>query len=127
MFTREVDRRVFLRLGAAGCVGLGMTGLRAADDNKSADKKKPTEFQIACMTLPYSAYPLERALSGLKEAGYRFVAWGTNHKEDGGKPMPALAGDAPPEKAKELGKRCRDMGMEPVMMFGPAPEDPEAL
>jgi sugar phosphate isomerase/epimerase len=99
----------------------------AADKEKSGDKKTPTQFQIACMTLPYSAYPLERALTGLKEAGYRFVAWGTNHKESGGKSTPVLAGDASPEKAKELGKRCRDLGMEPVLMFGPAPEDPEAL
>jgi sugar phosphate isomerase/epimerase len=99
----------------------------AADKEKSGDKKTPTRFQIACMTLPYSAHPLERALSGLKEAGYRFVAWGRIHKEAGGKSMPVLAGDAPPEKAKELGKRCRDLGLEPVLMFGPAPEDPEAL
>ena len=25
--------------------------------------------------------------------------------------------DAPPEKAKELGRRCRDQGLEPLMMF----------
>jgi sugar phosphate isomerase/epimerase len=121
-------------LGAAGCTGLEMAGLLSAapqkpasDKEKSGDKKTPTQFQIACMTLPYSAYPLDRALTGLKDAGYRFVAWGTTHKEADGKSMPLLAGDAPPEKAKELGKRCRDLGLEPVMMFGPAPEDPEAL
>jgi sugar phosphate isomerase/epimerase len=79
------------------------------------------------MTLPYAAYPLERALTGLQAAGYRFVAWGTNHKEDGGKPVPVLTGDAAPDKAKELGKHCRDLGLEPVMMFGPAPDNPQAL
>src|SRR5260370_24538011 len=28
-----------------------------------------------------------------------------------------MAADAPPEKAKELAVRCRDMGLEPLMMF----------
>src|SRR5689334_6467850 len=68
------------------------------------------------MTLPYSQFPLQRALSGLKEAGYRYVAWRTTHKEDGGKPVPVLPADAPPERAKELGRRCRDLGLEPLMM-----------
>jgi sugar phosphate isomerase/epimerase len=37
--------------------------------------------------------------------------------------MPA---DAPPAKAKELGQRCRDLGLEPLMMFsGIYPEDPK--
>ena len=39
-----------------------------------------------------------------------------------------LPADAPPEKAKELGKRCRDLGLEPVMMFsGIYPEHKNAL
>ena len=134
MSTHEMDRRMFLRLGTAGCVELGIAERlaaappkRPAETDKAAGKKKPTKFQIACMTLPYSPFPLDRALRGLKEAGYRFVAWGTTHKEADDKPAPVLAGDAPPEKAKELGKRCRDLGLEPVMMFGPAPEEPQAL
>jgi sugar phosphate isomerase/epimerase len=82
------------------------------------EQRQKTKFQIACMTLPYSQYPLERALSGLKEAGYRYVAWGTTHKETGeSKGVPVMAADAPPAKAKELGQRCRDLGLEPVMMF----------
>jgi sugar phosphate isomerase/epimerase len=36
--------------------------------------------------------------------------------------------DAPPAKAKELGQKCRDLGLEPVMMFsGIYPEDPKGL
>jgi sugar phosphate isomerase/epimerase len=55
------------------------------------------------------------------------VAWGTTHKEDG-KDVPVLAPDAPPEKAKELAKRCRDMGLEPVLMFsGVYPEAKNGL
>ncbi len=77
----------------------------------------PTRFQIACMTLPYSPFPLERALTGIKSAGYQFVAWGVNHRDSSGKMRPAMALEAPPSAAKELGTRCRNMGLEPVMMF----------
>jgi sugar phosphate isomerase/epimerase len=132
MFTRGVDRRRFLQLGTVAGLGLGIGKVLAGQDKrapaeKSNDPGKSTRFQIACMTLPYAAFPLERALTGLQKAGYRFIAWGTNHKEDGGKPVPVLANDAPPAKAKELGKHCRDLGLEPVMLFGPAPENPQAL
>src|SRR5262249_42459773 len=81
-----------------------------------------------CMTLPYAAFPLQRALTGIKSAGYQYVAWGTSHKEDGGKTVPVMAAEAPPEQAKELGKRCRDLGLEPLMMFtGIYPEAANAL
>jgi sugar phosphate isomerase/epimerase len=69
------------------------------------------------MTLPYSAFPLERALTGIKAAGYRYVAWGTQHLEENGAQVPVIAADAPPENAKTLAKRCRDLGLEPLMMF----------
>jgi sugar phosphate isomerase/epimerase len=133
MSTKTFDRRHLLHLGACGLAGLGAAGLANAARQKPTakgspvDRGKPTKFQIACMTLPYSAFPLERALTGLQKAGYRYVAWGTAHREDGGKPQPVVANDAPPERARELGKRCRDMGLEPVMMFGPSPEKVEEL
>jgi sugar phosphate isomerase/epimerase len=76
----------------------------------------PTKFQIACMTLPYSRFPLARALEGIKNAGYSFVAWGTTHRENG-KDVPVLAADAAPARARELAARCRNAGLEPVMMF----------
>jgi sugar phosphate isomerase/epimerase len=68
------------------------------------------------MTLPYSQFTLERALSGIRGAGYRYVAWGTTHREEG-KTVPVLAADVPPARARELATRCRDLGLEPVMMF----------
>src|SRR5438309_9934800 len=116
--TPALSRRSALKLGAGlalGSLAIHETTTRAAD--KPAGKGPPSKFQVACMTLPYSPFPLARALSGLQSAGYKFVAWGTSHKEDDGKSKPVLAGDAPPDAAKELGKRCRDLGMEPVMMF----------
>lgn len=71
-----------------------------------------TKFQLACMTLPYSAYPVERALSGIAAAGYRHVAWGVNHRS-----RPLLGTDAPASEAAALAARCRDLNLEPVMMF----------
>jgi sugar phosphate isomerase/epimerase len=91
-------------------------------------KPAPTKFQIACMTLPYARFPLTRALKGIQSAGYKYVAWGTSHKEEGGEFVPVLARDASPEKARELGVRCRDMGLEPVLMFsGIYPEAKDGL
>jgi sugar phosphate isomerase/epimerase len=121
-----MHRRTFLQLGAAATASLAAATGRA--DEPKPDRSKSTKFQIACMTLPYSAFPLERALSGIKDAGYKYVAWGTSHKEGEGKPTPVLADDAPPAKARELGKRCRDLGLEPLMMFsGIYPEAPKGL
>lgn len=119
----RVNRREVLQFGAAGLSSLALGRASAGQEAKPVDRGKPTKFQIACMTLAYSQFPLERALSGLQEAGYKYVAWGTTHREADGKQQPVLAEDAPPEKAKELGKRCRDRGLEPLMMFaGPYPD-----
>lgn len=35
--------------------------------------------QLACMSLPYAAYPFERALEGISRAGFRFVSFGLPH------------------------------------------------
>lgn len=107
------NRREFLCRGAGGIAGLALAG----GNLLAAAERKPTQFQIACMTLPYAQFPLQRALTGIKAAGYQFVAWGTTHKEADGKSTPVLPSDAPPEKARELAQRCRDLGLEPLMMF----------
>jgi sugar phosphate isomerase/epimerase len=124
-------RRELLHAGAVGLASLALPSVLRAQPKAQPPKpdKPPTKFQIACMTLPYSAFPLQRALTGIKAAGYQYVAWGTSHKEEGAsKAVPVMAADAPPEKAKELGKRCRDLGLEPVMMFsGIYPEANGAL
>src|SRR5262245_52678718 len=108
----DLSRRQFLQQSAAlGALGLAGTSAAQAE-------RKPTRFLLACMTLPYSSFPLGRALQGIKEAGYRHVAWGTSHREEGeSKPVPVMPADAPPARARELGQRCRDLGLEPVMMF----------
>jgi sugar phosphate isomerase/epimerase len=134
----SLDRRAWLRVAAAGVAGLaaGAGGPAAGQQTQTltktkaspAERGKATRFQVACMTLPYSRFPLARALSGIKGAGYRYVAWGTTHNEGTGKPVPVVAADAPPDRAKELGKRCRDLGLEPLLMFsGIYPEAPDAM
>ena len=117
-----MDRRTFLRSAAGTAAGLALPLPAFAQA-----KREPTKFQIACMTLPYSRFPLERALKGIRGAGYRYVAWGTSHRE-GGKDVPVMPRDAPPERAKDLAAKCRDMGLEPLMMFsGIYPENAEGL
>src|SRR5262245_39661884 len=89
------------------------TSLAAAGVVVAQPRPAPTRFQIACMTLPYSRFPLARALEGIKSAGYSFIAWGTTHRENG-KDVPVLAADTAPDKARDLAARCRDRGLEPV-------------
>ena len=133
----HLTRRGFLGKSAAATASLAaMTQFRPgallsaepAPEGAKPPGRKPTEFQHACMTLPYSAFPLERALTGIKSAGYRHVAWGTRHREANGEQIPVMAEDAPPEAAKTLAKRCRDIGLEPVMMFSTIyPENARAV
>lgn len=103
-----LSRRAVLQAAAAST--LVTTSLHAQEP------KPFTEFQLACMTLPYSQFPLQRALEGIKAAGFAYVAWGTSHVEADGK-QPVMPEDAPPEKAKALGDKCRDLGLTPIMMF----------
>lgn len=126
----HLRRRTLVRAAAFGVGSLALRSIGfGACEEKADAKEQPTRFQIACMTLPYSQYPLARALAGIQEAGYKFVAWGTTHKEEGEpKGVPAMPADANPAKAKQLGQKCRDLGLEPLMMFsGIYPEDPKAM
>ncbi len=116
----EIGRRRFLGTASAAVAGLsfGRSTIAAANAvNEEAAKPKLTQFQVACMTLPFSQFPLQQALKLIKSAGYRYVAWGTRHVEDGGERVPVMPEDAPPAKARELGKHCRDLGLDPLMMF----------
>lgn len=117
-----MTRRQILSAGAAllGRAGLGVS--------TAAAQSAPTKFQIGCMTLPYAPFPLERALKGIAAAGCRYVGWGTTHNESSAKRVPVMAPDAPPPAARELAKRCRDLGLEPVMMFSAIyVNDPESV
>jgi sugar phosphate isomerase/epimerase len=115
----DLTRRGFL-FASSAILCSGASSVQAAEPKAAetkAETRQPTEFQHACMTLPYSAFPLMRALTGIKAAGFRYVAWGTRHREENGEQIPVMAEDAPSHKAKELGQRCRDLELEAVMMF----------
>lgn len=116
-----VTRRTALQAGlgtAASLAAMWATpAVRTLAAAADAKRGEPTKFQLACMTLPYSQFPLARALEGIRQAGFEYVAWGTTHKEAGGDRVPVMASDAPPSKAKELGQKCRDAGLKPLMMF----------
>jgi sugar phosphate isomerase/epimerase len=122
------NRRDFLRLGALASSSALAGVLSVPIPNRAAEPSRPTQFQIACMTLPYSRFPLQRALTGIKSAGYEYVAWGTTHNEEGGDRVPVMPADAPPQQARELGDRCRDLELTPLMMFSMVyPEHEDAL
>jgi sugar phosphate isomerase/epimerase len=88
----------------------------------------PTEFQVACMTLVYSAFSFDRAIQGIASAGYRYVVWGPHHTNSAGQRTPTLAEDAPASEAARLARRTRDAGLEPLYFFGVTyPERPEAV
>ena len=119
-----LNRRTWLGVSTAGlaAVSTGVCGGATAGQARSAEgpssgRGKPTRFQIACMTLPYSRFPLHRALDGHQGGGLRVRRLG--HDAPGGRQATCrcIAADAPPERAKDLASRCRDMGLEPVMMF----------
>src|SRR5262245_59529840 len=136
--SRSLHRRRFLGVSAAaGAAALTLPGLvsegRAAapqaanQPNPPPWPQKPTQFQIACMTLPYSDFTFDRALEGIRKAGYTYVAWGTTHRVNG-KATPVVAADAAPKQARDLAQRCRDAGLEPLMMFsGVYPEANNAV
>lgn len=104
-----MKRRAFLSTAAAGAGSFLRLGALA--------DLAPTEFQVACMTYVYRAYPLQRALEGIARSGYRYVAWGTEHVEADGRKAPVMPVEAPASEAAKLGRRCRDLGLAPLMMF----------
>src|SRR3954470_12307520 len=113
----KLSRRLVVRASLAAACSAAIQREIISQD-RAAVKAEPTRFQIACMTLPYSQYPLARALSGIKAAGYQYVALYTSHKEAGEtKAVPVLPPELSPAKVKEIGQRCRDSGLTPLLMF----------
>jgi len=78
----KASRRVFLR--QSGALLAGSLGVAAAGSAKAA------RYELSCQTLPYRAYPLRRALEGIRDAGYTYVMLYSTHE---GRPVftPALS------------------------------------
>lgn len=117
----RIDRRQFVAGGIGALLASSLAREVAAEPVR-------TQFQVACMTYVYRAFPLHRALEGIAKSGYRYVAWGTEHVEADGQKVPVLAKDASVAEAKRLGDRCRDLGLQPLMLFSTVyPEHPDGL
>lgn len=67
--------------------------------------------KILCLTLPYHAYPFERALKGIAEAGYQYVAFGAPHSEV---PVP---NEEDPKEAARLRSLFRTYDLKPELLF----------
>ena len=115
---RFVARRSFLQAAASTAAGTGLASRATTTLAESISQVRPTKFQIACMTLPYSQFPFDRALRGIQSAGFEYVALGTTHRETGPSDrVPIMHEDTSLEDARTLGRRIRDLGLKPVMMF----------
>jgi sugar phosphate isomerase/epimerase len=88
-----------------------------------------TEFQIACMTIPFQAFSFERGVKAVAAAGFKYLAWGPNQADSSsGKRTDTIGLDAGTGRAKELLRISRDAGLETVLMFATAyPENPGAI
>ena len=60
-------------LGLTALTGFAGEANAAPAAGGDPKQKTRTRFQIACMTLPYSRFPLQRALQGIRKAGYQHV------------------------------------------------------
>ncbi len=97
----NVTRREWLLKAGAGTLAAGL--VRASS---------PQPYRLGCQTLPYQNLPFERALEGIKKAGYKYVMLGSNHQK---KPVfsPALSADS----RNRLRSLLSDEGLEPFMSF----------
>ena len=109
--TEACTRRSCLQLAAGS---IAVTALDRLSMTSFSAEPMPTKFQIACMTLPYSQFPLERALPGIKQAGYESSP---GERRTANRRRETRAGRRRRAGTAGLGKSCRDLGLEPVMMF----------
>ena len=70
------------------------------------------DWQIGCFTLPWSEFSLDRALEGIKAAGYEYVGLGLKHQ---GEEAPSLQSGE--DGAREMGIKLEAAGLKPAMMF----------
>ncbi len=94
----NATRREFL---AAGAAALAAVPARAA-----------ARYQLGCQTLPYAAHPLQRALEGIRKAGYKYVMPYSTHAK-----QPVFTPALTPAARAELKRRFADAGLEPFMCF----------
>jgi hypothetical protein len=82
-----MTRRVFLR-NAAGAVALAGAG------SPAVAQQEP--YQFGCETLPYRAQTFERALEGIRKAGYKYVMPTPTHAAQATSPAALRRASWPP-------------------------------
>ena len=112
------DRRHFLKTTLAGL---------ALHRAVAGQEKKPTRFQIACMTLAVLAVPARAGPD--RHQGGRLPVRRLGHHAPGSRrqvgPGDRRRRSARPRR-RSWARRCRDLGLEPLMMFsGIYPESPK--
>jgi len=112
----DIARRSFLA-GAAGLAASAAIGARGAPaEAPRPPEKGPPEagprWRLACQTLPYRGQTLERALEGIRKAGYRHVMIYHVHRGE-----PAFAPSLSAEARTDLRRRLGDAGLEPICSF----------
>jgi sugar phosphate isomerase/epimerase len=70
------------------------------------------DARVACETLPYSEFALERALEGIAGAGYEYVALGRTHQKVDVLPTDASDGDA-----EAVARKVADAGLKTCVIF----------
>lgn len=68
------------------------------------------DWQIGCFSLPWSEFSFDRALEGIKAAGYAYLGLGSTHQGE-----QALENGC--AGAREIGIKLEALGLTPVMMF----------
>ncbi|MGE5646512.1 MAG: sugar phosphate isomerase/epimerase family protein [Acidobacteriota bacterium] len=94
-----LTRRSFLQ--AAAALGVAAPGAPAAP-----------ALELGCQTLPYRALPLDRALEGIRKAGYKYVMPYYTHA---GKNV--FTPDLPAAQLAELKRKFSDAGLTPFCRF----------
>ena len=69
-----------------------------------------SRYQLACETLPYRGFPMQRALEGIRKAGYQYVCPTGRHAND-----PSFSVTQSASERAELKRRFADAGLKPVM------------
>ena len=127
------DRRSWLRATAAGLAGLGTVAGRTTASGPGPRVVGAAGRQGRGDPFPGrlhdpAVFPLPARPGTVRDRGGRLSLRGLGHDAPRRRrDEPVLAPDASPDRAKELGTRCRDLGLEPVMMFsGVYPEADDA-
>jgi sugar phosphate isomerase/epimerase len=98
-----MNRREFIQHAIVASTGTTVLGSGEA-------RAKGVKWQIGCFNRPWTKWPFDQALKGIKAAGFRHMGLLTRTGEE-----PFIAADAPPEYLEGLKKRIAAGGLSAIM------------